>query len=197
MDTAKYANYLSISQRGKGIPYGGTGVLRDDGDTNYGFKYLKGNEPGLRQVPELVKDAALLRLALAINHSETGLFSVGCVSGQSQDHNGFRGCGYMEFAINSHSAIADAMNYFPLFFHFDRFLHESKFSIPTRFEWELQGATFTECGPSSGFTCSVFVNTPYSHSKEEADHAWSQSLEGLGYYLKSVPPERNDFLYPQ
>ena len=115
MGTAKYMNYLSISQRGKGIPYGGTGVLREDGDTNYGFKYLKGNEPGLRQVPELIKDPALLELALAINHPESGLFTVGCVSGQSKDPNGFPDCGYMEFAINSRSAIADATSYFPIF----------------------------------------------------------------------------------
>ena len=195
MDTSKYLNYLSISHGGKAIPYGR--AVRDDGDINHGFQYLKGDEPGLRKVPELAKDPALLGLALAVNDRETGLFSVGCVSGQSEDSTGYRDCGYLEFAINSRSAIAEATSYFPIFFHFDRFLREAKFSIPTRFEWELQGATFVECGHCSGFTCSVFVNTSYSKSKGEADHLWRESLGALGYFLKSVPPENTDFIYAQ
>jgi hypothetical protein len=192
-----YINQLSIRQRGKAIPYGGNGVLRDDGDTNYGFKYVKGNETALRAIPELARDPALLALALALNAKQTGLFSVGCVSGPVDDGHGHRDSGYIEFAINSKSAISDAASYFPLFFHFDRFLHETKFSGPTSFNWELEGATFLECGDAAGFTCTIIMNTNYSATREEATRDWAESLGALGYFLQNVPTERTDFLYPQ
>jgi hypothetical protein len=191
------SNYLSIRHRGKGIPYGGNGALRDDGDANHGFKYIKNDEAALRLIPELARDPALLQLAIAINGPKTGLFSVGCVSGQIHDDRGHRDSGYIEFAINSRSAIGNAASYFPIFFHFDRFLHESQFSAPTHFNWELEGATFIECGNSTGFTCSIFINTDYSPTREDASHVWNESLETLGYFLQSVPPESHDYLYPQ
>ncbi|WP_140727991.1 hypothetical protein [Pseudomonas sp. Hp2] len=193
----KYLNHLSIKHRGKPIPYGGDGVLRDDGDANYGFRYVKGDEAALRAIPELTRDPALLDLVLAVNAKETGLFSVGCVSGPVDDERGHRDSGYIEFAINSKSAISDATSYFPLFFHFDRFLYEAKFSAPVSFNWELEGATFLECGSASGFTCAIIINTDYSATREEATHIWSESLGALAYFLQSVPPERADFLYLQ
>lgn len=192
-----YTNYLSIRHRGKPIPYGGDGVLREDGDANYGFKYVKGDETGLRAIPELAKDPALLDLALAINSSQTGLFTVGCVSGPVEDDRGHRDSGYIEFAINSKSAIADAQSYFPIFFHFDRFLHEEMFSASCHFNWELEGGTFTECGNTSGFTCAIFINTGYSSTREEASQVWTESLAALAYFLQSVPAEQSDFIYPQ
>ena len=193
----RHSNYLSIRHRAKPIPYGGDGVLREDGDANYGFKYDKGDEAALRAIPELAKDSALLDLALAINSHQTGLFSVGCVSGPIDDDQGHRDSGYIEFAINSKSAIADAKNYFPIFFHFDRFLHTSNFSAPTSFNWELEGATFTEYSNSSGFTCTIFINTGYSATREEATHIWAESLGALAHFLQSVPSESSDFIYPQ
>jgi hypothetical protein len=192
-----YSNYLSIRHRGKPIPYGSDGVPREDGDANHGFKFVKGDEAALRAIPELTKDPALLELALAINGPQTGLFSVGCVSGPIDDENGHRDCGYIEFVINSKSAISDAKSYFPIFFHFDRFLHEAKFSTPTSFNWELEGVTFTESEDASGFTCAIFINTGYSPTREEATHIWTKSLGALAYFLQSVPPEHNDFIYPQ
>lgn len=197
MNTTAYANYLSIRHRGKPIPYGGDGVLRDDGDANYGFKYVKGNETALRVIPELVNDPALLDLALAINSPQTGLFTIGCVSGPVDDERGHRYSGYIEFAINSKSAIADAKSYFPIYFHFDRFLHEAKFSAPVHFNWELEGATFTESNDSTGFTCAIFINTGYSPLREEASRIWTESLRALAYFLQSVPAEKSDFIYPQ
>lgn len=192
-----YSNNLSIRHRGKPIPYGGDGVLRDDGDANYGFKYVKGDETALRSIPELVKDPALLDLALAINSPKTGLFTVGCVSGRIDDERGHRDSGYIEFAINSKSAIADAKSYFPIYFHFDRFLHDANFSAPAHFNWELEGATFTESENSSGFTCAIFINTGYSPTREDASHIWTESLGALAYILQSIPVEQSDFIYRQ
>lgn len=193
---SSYSNTLELNHKSKGIPYGGTGELREDGDANYGFKYIKGNEQLLLQIPELKRDAALLELIRAINGPATGLFTVGCVSDSIEDNKGFRRSGYVEFAINSISSIADASNYFPVFFYFDRGLHQSRFPVAVAFAWELQPCTFTEVG-ASGFTCSVIINTHYLQSREESWSAWSDSLAVLAAYLKSVPPERQDFLYQQ
>jgi hypothetical protein len=41
---SSYSNTLELNHKPKDIPYGGTGELREDGDANYGFKYIKGNE---------------------------------------------------------------------------------------------------------------------------------------------------------
>lgn len=191
-----YSNTLELNHRPKDIPYGGTGELREDGDANYGFKYIKGNEQLLLQIPELQRDAALFELVRAINDPVTGLFTIGCVSDSVEDSNGFRRSGYVEFAINSASSIADASNYFPVFFHFDRGLHQSQFPVAVAFAWELQPCTFTAAG-ASGFTCSIIINTHHSQNREEAWSAWSNSLAMLASYLKSVPPERQDFLYQQ
>lgn len=193
----RHSNYLSIRHRGKAIPYGGDGVPREDGHANHGFKYVKGDDTALRSIPELTDDPDLLELALAINAPQTGLFSIGCVSGQEHDDRGYRHHGYMEFAINSRSAIVDAKNYFPIFFRFDRFLIDARFSAPTSFNWDLEGATFSECDDSAGFTCSIFINTDYSQTRESATNIWSESLGALGYFLQSVPPERRDYLYRQ
>lgn len=54
-----YTNQLSLDHKPKGIPYGGRGEIRDDGDANYGFKDLKGNRALLLDVPELKRDQAL------------------------------------------------------------------------------------------------------------------------------------------
>lgn len=194
---SRHSNYLSIRHRGKAIPYGGDGVLREDGHANHGFRYVKGDDSALRSIPELSDDPDLLELALAINAPQTGLFSIGCVSGQEHDDRGYRHHGYMEFAINSRSAIADAKNYFPIFFRFDRFLNDAGFSAPTAFNWDLEDATFSECDDSTGFTCSIFINTDYSQTRTSATHIWSESLGALGYFLQSVPPERRDYLYRQ
>lgn len=36
--------YTRYRPKTKGIPEGGTGELREDGDANNGFKYVKGND---------------------------------------------------------------------------------------------------------------------------------------------------------
>jgi hypothetical protein len=191
-----YSNLLKIRQRGKPIPYGGDGIIREDGDANYGFKYLKGNSEGLRLLPELIRDPALLGLAGAINGIGTGLFSVGCVSGEVADENGVRHTGYIEFSFNSKALSSDAGNYFPIFFHFDRFLHESKFDIPVSYQWEIEGASFLEAD-HHGFTVAVFVNTHYCDSLDRATANWARALATLGYYLQSVTTGKTDYIYPQ
>ncbi|MHB1094505.1 hypothetical protein [Thiobacillus sp.] len=102
----------------------------------------------------------------------------------------------MEFSVNSVSAIADARNYFPLFFHFDRMLNEGEFSGKVAFDWELQPVTFIDAN-ANGFTCSVTVNTHYSKEKEEAEAAWLEAIGVLEYFLGSIPREHNDLIFGQ
>lgn len=191
-----YTNQLSLNHKHKGVPYGGLGEVREDGDANYGFKDIKGNIALLLEIPELKRDQALLSLVQAINAPSTDLFSVGCVSGPVDDENGFRYSGYVEFSINSAPAIADAKNYFLIFFHFDRLLNENAFLGKVAYNWELQPVTFIDA-KASGLTCSVFVNTHYSKTKSDAEAAWSEALGILDYYLGSIPSEHKDVLFGQ
>jgi len=141
-DRPPYINHMSMLWELKGVPYGGSGKLRDDGAANYGFQDLKGKPELLPSVPELVRDRPLMDLVAAINDERTGLFTLGCVSGEVADSQGFRYTGYVELCINSASAIEDARSYFPLWFHFDECLHQSGFKVRVMFDWELQPATF-------------------------------------------------------
>jgi len=189
----KYTNGLQINHSGKGIPYGGVGKLRPDGDANYGFKNLKTCPEQIADVPELQRDPALRELVRTINAPETGLLSVGCVSGPVEDTQGHRMSGYVEFAFNEAELIADATNYFQVFFHFDRWLNEAN-PHDIHFHWELMGATFLEAG-ASGFTATVTVNTGYVESHQAAGAAWQSALGLFGDFLKTLPPCHGRPLY--
>lgn len=193
-----YSNYLEINHKHKPIPYGGDGHLRDDGDANYGFKLIKWNSEALAAIPELKRDESLRYLVSEINEPKTGIFSVGCVSGPIEDSNGYRHSGYVEFAINSISAIADARSYFSAFFHFDRWLNETQPKHSVSYCWELQPATFIEShSKATGFTCAITINTHYVNSYEEAALAWSEALGRLAAFLSDIPQSFADLIYPQ
>ncbi|MBI3430656.1 MAG: hypothetical protein HY018_00385 [Hydrogenophilales bacterium] len=194
MTKLRYRNLLSIKHGGKGIPYGGAGELRPDGDANYGFKNLKGRPELLDSVPELLSDPALSEAVKAINAAQTGLFSVGCTSGDIVDENGHRRTGYVEFAFNSASLVADASNYFPLYFHFDRYLSSSESTLQVAYEWELMQAHFLDTNVG-GFTCSVFLNTFYVGSSGEAQKNWAEAIALLTHYLGGIPQRATDYLY--
>ncbi len=191
-----YTNNLALNHKSKSVPYGGNGCLRDDGDANYGFKLIKGNLELLETIPELKRDGALSNLVAAINGPQTGLFSIGCVSGPVADKSGHRYSGYVELTLNSVSAIADARNYFPMFFHFDCWLNEDHPKSAVSYDWELQPATFTESqSRATGFTCSITINTHYVRTADEALQAWGESLERLATFLSQIPPPSPDLIY--
>lgn len=183
-----YSNVLQISQEGKGIPYAGTGEIRDDGDANYGFKNLKGRLDLLADVPELARDEALRDLVASLNAAGSAFGSVGCVSALVDEGEGHRVSGYVEFAFDSVEKVADAGNYFPIFFHFDRALHVTRFDDDVHYHWELMGATFRHTG-TLGFTVSVTVNTGWHSSAQEAGIAWANGLDFLGSCLRQVTPD--------
>lgn len=184
MPAQPYLVSLSITHSGKGIPYGPAD--REDGGRNHGFKNLKGQLHLLCDIPELQEDPALHALVAAINDSRTGLLSIGCLSAPVHDANGHRVTGYIEFAINSADKIADAASYFPVFFHFDRMLHETRFAHQVHFNWELEGASFREVG-ADGFTATIFINTGYASTAELAREAWDAALDALTSYLGEIP----------
>lgn len=184
---------LQIDNTGKGIPYGAGGI-RADGHTNYGFRNLKGALHRIEEIPELIGDLALRELVTRINGPETGLLSIGCLSAPVSDEQGHRLTGYVEFAFNSAEAISDAGHYFPIFFHFDRILHETGYDDEVYFHWELMGAEFREAD-AGGFTTSVTVNTGHFATEEEARKVWSEALALLADYLASVPPQPGRTLY--
>ncbi|AZO69955.1 hypothetical protein [Mesorhizobium sp. M1D.F.Ca.ET.043.01.1.1] len=182
-----YINELSIDHRPKGIPYG-PGV-RDDGTENFGFKNLKGELHRLSEIPELAEDPALFDLVSKINKPETGLLTIGCVSGPViKDDRGFHFSGYVEFAFNDADKIADAAHYFPVFFHWDRGLDGDKFSQRVRFDWRLKPAHFADANVG-GFTAIIVINTAFLETEAAARIAWNTALDWLGDYLASVPDE--------
>ncbi|MEX3917854.1 hypothetical protein AB4Y43_16680 [Paraburkholderia sp. BR10872] len=190
-----YQNYLCINQKHKPIPYGGDGVPREDGEANYGFVCLKGALDRVDSVPELARDASLRRLAIAANGDETALLSVGCLSSAVAEEGKHRYTGYFEFAFNSRSGIADAGNYFPLFFHFDRMLSTVKDLRPVTYHWELQPCTFTDRGNASGFSCGVTVNTHWAPTLEVACGDWESSIDQLTDFLRQIGPPPDDRIY--
>lgn len=187
------ANYLGISGMGKGIPYGGSGEIRPDGDANYGFKNLKAALDLLEEIPELARDPALRELVRTVNGPSTGLLTIGCVSAPIRDESGHRMSGYVEFAFNSKIMVSDATHYFPIFFHFDNALRNSALD-QIHFYWELMGADFLEEN-FSGFTISVTVNTGHFATPHAATECWKTGIDFLGLYLNSIPPQPGGALF--
>jgi len=182
-----YLNQLSISYRGKGIPYGGAEEPRPDGGQNHGFVCLKGRTDLIDSIPELQGERALRSLVLALNAKETALFTIGCLSAEvaGPDGEGYRYTGYIEFALNSQQAVADASSYFPAFFHFDRFLHESEFNHEAMFSWELVPASFLDAR-IDGFSCAISVTTTLFATRENASASWEAALKALEGFLPAV-----------
>jgi hypothetical protein len=183
----RWCNYLSIGDDGKAIPYGGIGFVREDGQANHGFKNLKVYPELLFEVPELTDDAALRDLVVAINGPETGLFSIGCLSAALSDGDGMRFTGYLEFALDSVSAVSDSRNYFAPFFNFDRILRHARFASPVMFNWQLETAEFWHA-KVNGYTCAITINTYHRSSVSEAEVDWSHSLSMLTALVGHITP---------
>jgi len=191
---AGHRNYLSLKHEHKTIPYGGVGEMREDGDANYGFKDVKGDNSLINTIPELKHDPALMALVRVINTPKTGIFSIGCVSDRYEDNNNFRYSGYVEFSFNSKIFIADASHYFPLFFNFEQLLEKKGFSVKAEFNWSIQPATFIDQSVT-GYTCTINLNTYFIESEEAAKKAWEKTLSILGQYLGNIPIEHTDHIF--
>ena len=192
MKQPTYQKLLTISYSMKGIPYGAG--PRPDGQANHGFKNLKANPALLDEVPELSSDDALRSLITAIQAPTCGLFSIGCLSGEVSEPQGFRMTGYVEIAINSRSKAEGAAEYFPLFFHTDRFMYESGFNDRVIFYWELLPAMFLDA-KTHGFTCAITINTEFHATLEEARASWHRSLAALQHGFSLYLTQGSDPIY--
>jgi hypothetical protein len=187
-----YANYLTILQGGKGIPYGGG--QRPEGTVNHGFVSLKGKPDLILTIPEARDDNALADIIRKINAPGTALFSVGCVSSGVADSHGHRVTGYIEFAINDRNLVTSAMPYFEIFFHFTQKLPATNFSERVVLHWELLGATFLDAR-CDGLTCTIVINTAYHKTKEEAASCWALLLTLLGDHLAEIKDQGFNRIY--
>ncbi|MBX3738186.1 MAG: hypothetical protein KF715_15940 [Candidatus Didemnitutus sp.] len=188
-----YDCYLEFTPGGKGVPYNG-GDPRSDGETNHGFRSLKGRTDQVSQIPEVHDDPALARFLTLVNASETAFFTVGCVSGKVADEHGFRMSGYVEFCINDKVLAADAVNYFKLFWHFSQALSAARFAERVALHWQLLGALFLEAR-TDGMTCPVIINTHYHNSEESAYSCWANTLDFLATCLVEQSGSRLDRIY--
>ena len=191
---AGHRNYLSLKHEHKTIPYGGVGEIREDGDANYGFIDIKGDNKLINTIPELKNDPALMALVRVINTPKTGIFSIGCVSDRYEDKNQFRYSGYIEFSFNSKSFIADASHYFQLFFNFDHLLEKNDFAVKVEFNWTIQPATFIDKS-LTGYTCTIYLNTYFVETEQAAKKAWEKTLSILAQHLGNIPVEHTDYIF--
>ena len=185
-----YSNDLTLNSHTKVIPYPADRQIdrcpaEAGSSTNYGFRNLKIKSSLIDTIPELATDKSLEALVREINQKETCFFSIGCDSEQIASCEGHRRKGYLEFAWNCTGCIQDAINYFALYFHFERSLREKSFNQPVHLRWVIQEAYFSDVD-IKGFSCVVHVETQTLSSAEQAGQVWQLSLRMIQAYLKTV-----------
>jgi hypothetical protein len=189
----RYLNSLSISPYGKTIPYAGSGLVRADGNANYGFKNLKIKPDLIEAIPELASDKPLKSLVLKLN-TNSNFFSTGCFSQAIRESQSYRHRGYIEFSFNCRFYVQDARNYFSLFFHFENFLRQHHFSESVEFDWKIEEAYFSDIG-IQGFSCAIFVRTADHSSCENTHDCWQRSLQILESFFVSAPNPSSVAIY--
>jgi hypothetical protein len=179
---------LTIRNRGKGVPYGGSGIPREDGSANYGFKALKGKREEAALINEVQDEPHFRDALVAINDLSTPFFTVGCEKSFNQDEEGHWAKGYIEFAFNYCELAGDAQWYFKLFFDLNHFVWQGQFNEPVRFHFELEGAHFS-AGNCAGYTLTVWITTAFMPTAEEVREIWGKSVDLLVEFLKQYPAE--------
>jgi hypothetical protein len=191
---SSYINLLSLSPCAKEVPYLGTGIAREDGQIDHGFKNLIAYPDLIEAIPELTTDRTMKSLIHKLNTRSSRFFTTGCSSGEVKDKCGYRYHGYLNFSWNCQVCIRDAINYFSLFFHFEQFLHIHNFDQKVKFQWSIEQTHFLDVN-LVGFCCSIFINTDYCISTDRAKGTWSASLSVLEAFLSSVPGTSAQTIY--
>lgn len=182
---------LTINERSKHVPYPPSS---SDGSENFGFRVLKGKADKIDSIAELKDNEALKKIVHTINEDASPFFSVGCEKSFNRSANSFWAKGYIEFAYNCARAVSDAAQYFPLFFHFNRFAQRFTESNNVQFWFELQPAFFKKID-SAGFTCCVWITTGGHSSQEESFDAWCSAVQTLDSFLASVKIGKQERIY--
>lgn len=181
---------LTIRNRGKGVPYGGRGELREDGSANYGFKPLKGKPEEAARIPEVQDEEHFRDALVAINDLSTAFFTVGCEKSFNHEEGaGNWARGYIEFAFNYCDLVEDAQWYFKLFFDFNHFVWSNQFNEPVQFHFELEAAHFFQ-GNCDGYTVAVWITTATTPAEEDVRVVWGKAVGLLTEFLKQyqAPP---------
>lgn len=189
-----YSNELSLSAHAKAIPYAADRLIEQDASVNYGFKNLKIKPSLIETIPELADDVGLKALVKAINRKESSFFTVGCSSELVQSGEGHCRKGYLEFSWNCASCVQDAINYFALYFHFNKSLLVKGFNQPVRLKWIIQEAAFSDV-EIHGFSCAVHIETRSLSSPEQAEQAWQLSLRMIDAYFATVETPQATLIY--
>lgn len=170
---------LSINSIGKAVPYGPATHANSE---NYGFKPLKGKDREIEEIPEAKGYPAIISILKSLNDHESPFFSVGCEKSINDSQNGHWAKGYIEFSFNYQELVSDAVQYFPLFFHFQRYSEDFLRNNEVQFHWELQAAQFVDAG-LPGFTACVWVTTGLLQSESDARSLWELAVSELDSYL--------------
>lgn len=189
-----YSNELSLSAHAKIIPYAADQLIRASTNINYGFKNLKIKPSLIETIPELADDVGLKALVEAINRKESCFFTVGCASEKIQSDQGYCRRGYLEFSWNCVSCVQDAINYFALYFHFNKSLLVKGFNQPVNLKWIIQEAAFSDA-EIHGFSCAVHIETRALSSAEQAEQAWQLTLRMIDAYLATVETLQATLIY--
>ncbi len=189
-----YINILSLSPCAKEVPYLGTGIAREDGQINHGFKNLISYPDLIDAIPELAIDRSMKSLVYILNTGTSRFFTTGCFSGEVQENCGYRHQGYLNFSWNCQVCVRDAINYFSLFFHFEQFLYTHKFDQKVKFQWSIEQTHFLDLD-LAGFCCAIFINTDCCASSSVATATWKASLRILETFLGSVPGQSAQKIY--
>ncbi|MEM6599137.1 MAG: hypothetical protein AAF810_16280 [Cyanobacteria bacterium P01_D01_bin.36] len=180
-----YSNDLSLSPHSKSIPYAADRLREPGRAVNYGFKNLKIKPSLIETIPELEEDPGLKALIEMVNRKDSCFFTVGCASDTVQIAGGHCRKGYLEFAWNCASCVQDAINYFALYFHFNKSLVVKSFNQPVQLKWIIQEAAFSDV-ETHGFSCVVHIETLPLSSLEQANQAWQLTLRMIDAYLSTV-----------
>lgn len=183
-----YINTLHMSPYGKSVPY------PENGEANHGFKNLKRSPSLIDSIPELLADEGLKSLVKSLNAQESSFFSIGCFSGMRKTLHGLRHQGYVEFAWNCTTCVQDAIHYFSLFFHFDKFLRTQGFDHRVRLNWIIEEAQFCDIN-LCGFCCAIFIDTAPCQLAADATTAWQMSLRTIELFLNTVPRSSENAIY--
>jgi hypothetical protein len=179
---------LSIKNRTVAIPY----PAPDQEDSPHsGFRPLKGRPDAVPEIPAVHDNDALKLALIKINDSATPFFTVACRKSFNSGPEGFWARGYLEFSFNHIDIAKDSPNYFLLFEQFNRYVAEANFDLPVDFNFELQGAHFTDRA-ANGYTACVWITTAESPAMEGVHKTWNQSVgilaDFLGNFVKPPLP---------
>jgi hypothetical protein len=170
---------LTINQEFKSVPY--RAEHRQD-SPNYGFVNVKGNPDAAARIAEVQDDEALRDAIVRINAQDTAFFTIGCEKSFNQDGAEFWTRGFIDFAFNYCALVADAQNYFPVFFHFNNRLLREKFNHLVRFEWQLEENHFRDAN-CKGFSVILWITTRICASDEESRSLWRPSVKIVADHL--------------